>query len=84
MEQAQSESENIQTPEESKEEASLNPSEANEASQQGAEPPEGPQEPTWEERLTQAESKAEEMKDRYIRLNAEFENFKKRMAKENA
>lgn len=37
-----------------------------------------------EEQLKQAEASSKEMYDRYLRLNAEFENFKKRMAKENS
>ncbi|MGK5092499.1 nucleotide exchange factor GrpE [Deltaproteobacteria bacterium TL4] len=36
------------------------------------------------EKLAQAEEKARETYDRYLRLNAEFDNFKKRMAKENS
>ncbi|MBF0238263.1 MAG: nucleotide exchange factor GrpE [SAR324 cluster bacterium] len=36
------------------------------------------------ERLQDAEMRANDMQDRYLRLNAEFENFKKRIAKENA
>lgn len=37
-----------------------------------------------EDQLKEAEKRYEQMNDRYLRLNAEFENFKKRMAKESA
>ena len=39
-------------------------------------------EPTDEERAADAESKYKEMQDRYLRLNAEFDNYKKRMMRE--
>ena len=39
-------------------------------------------EPTLEERAADAESKYKEMQDRYLRLNAEFDNYKKRMMRE--
>ena len=41
-------------------------------------------EPTVEERAAHAESKYKEMQDRYLRLNAEFDNYKKRMMRENS
>ena len=41
-------------------------------------------EPTLEERAADAESKYKEMQDRYLRLNAEFDNYKKRMMRENS
>ena len=41
-------------------------------------------EPTLEEKAADAESKYKEMQDRYLRLNAEFDNFKKRMMRENS
>ena len=41
-------------------------------------------EPTVEERATDVESKYKEMQDRYLRLNAEFDNYKKRMMRENS
>ena len=41
-------------------------------------------EPTVEERAADAESKYKEMQDRYLRLNAEFDNYKKRMIRENS
>ena len=41
-------------------------------------------EPTIEERAADAESKYKEMQDRYLRLNAEFDNYKKRMMRENS
>ena len=41
-------------------------------------------EPTLEERAAVAESKYKEMQDRYLRLNAEFDNYKKRMMRENS
>jgi len=44
---------------------------------------EQPPEKSIEERLQESEDKYQETYDRYLRLNAEFENFKKRMAKEN-
>ena len=41
-------------------------------------------EPTLEERAADAETKYKEMQDRYLRLNAEFDNYKKRMMRENS
>ena len=41
-------------------------------------------EPTIEEKAADAESKYKEMQDRYLRLNAEFDNYKKRMMRENS
>ena len=41
-------------------------------------------EPTVDEREADAESKYKEMQDRYLRLNAEFDNYKKRMMRENS
>ena len=41
-------------------------------------------EPTVEEREADAESKYKDMQDRYLRLNAEFDNYKKRMMRENS
>ena len=41
-------------------------------------------EPTFKERAADAESKFKEMQDRYLRLNAEFDNYKKRMMRENS
>ena len=41
-------------------------------------------EPTLEEKAADAESKYKEMQDRYLRLNAEFDNYKKRMMRENS
>ena len=41
-------------------------------------------EPTVEERAADAETKYKEMQDRYLRLNAEFDNYKKRMMRENS
>ena len=41
-------------------------------------------EPSSEELAKQAEDKYGEMQDRYLRLNAEFENYKKRMMRENS
>ena len=41
-------------------------------------------EPTVEEGAAHAESKYKEMQDRYLRLNAEFDNYKKRMMRENS
>ena len=40
--------------------------------------------PNVEERAADAESKYKEMQDRYLRLNAEFDNYKKRMMRENS
>ena len=45
---------------------------------------EADREPTVEERAADAESKYKEMQDRYLRLNAEFDNYKKRMMRENS
>ena len=39
---------------------------------------------TFEEIAADAESKYKEMQDRYLRLNAEFDNYKKRMMRENS
>ena len=41
-------------------------------------------EPTLKERAADAESKYKEMQDRYLRLNAEFDNYKKSMMRENS
>ena len=41
-------------------------------------------EPTVEERAADAEAKYKEMQDRYLRLNAEFDIYKKRMMRENS
>ena len=41
-------------------------------------------EPTVEERAADAESKYKQIQDRYLRLNAEFDNYKKRMMRENS
>ena len=41
-------------------------------------------EPTVEERAADAEPKYKEMQDRYLRLTAEFDNYKKRMMRENS
>ena len=41
-------------------------------------------EPTLEKRAADAESKYKEMQDRYLRLNAEFDNYKKRMMRGNS
>ena len=41
-------------------------------------------EPILEEKAADAESKYKEMQDRYLRLNAEFDNYKKRMMRENS
>lgn len=47
------------------------------------EPQEVASEPTVEEQLDVAKQQVKDWQDRYLRLNAEFENYKKRMAKEN-
>ena len=39
---------------------------------------------TVEERAADAETKYKELHDRYLRLNAEFDNYKKRMMRENS
>ena len=41
-------------------------------------------EPTVEDRAADAEANYKEMQDRYLRLNAEFDNYKKRMMRENS
>ena len=41
-------------------------------------------EPTVEEKAADAESRYKEMQDRYLRMNAEFDNYKKRMMRENS
>tara|TARA_A100001015_G_C14937430_1_gene691070 strand:- start:299 stop:961 length:663 start_codon:yes stop_codon:yes gene_type:complete len=41
-------------------------------------------EPTVEENVADAESKYKEIQDRFLRLNAEFDNYKKRMMRENS
>ncbi|MBF0286921.1 MAG: nucleotide exchange factor GrpE [SAR324 cluster bacterium] len=44
---------------------------------------EDPKKPSSEEKLEQAQAQIKGLQDRILRLNAEFENYKKRMAKEN-
>ena len=41
-------------------------------------------EPTQEELLEKERSRAHKMEDRYLRVNAEFENYKKRMIRESS
>lgn len=57
---------------------------ADKAEEQAAQQQEGPQPPSTEDLLAQAQKRADENFDRYMRLNAEFDNFKKRMARENS
>ena len=79
------ETENIDEAEKVSEEVSASP----EASEEGddsvdEETAASDTEPTAEERAADAESKYKEMQDRYLRLNAEFDNYKKRMMRENS
>ena len=79
------ETENIDEAEKGSEEVSASP----EASEEGddsvdKETEVSDREPTVEERAADAESKYKEMQDRYLRLNAEFDNYKKRMMRENS
>ena len=79
------ETENIDEAEKVSEEVSASP----EASEEGddsldEETAVSDSEPTVEERAADAESKYKEMHDRYLRLNAEFDNYKKRMMRENS
>ena len=52
-------------------------------SEDDSEDTEPPKEPTLEEQLEQSEKQIVDLQDRLLRMNAEFENYKKRMAKEN-
>ena len=54
-----------------------------EESKDDSESTESPKEPTLEEQLVQVEKQTANLQDRLLRMNAEFENYKKRMAKEN-
>ena len=79
------ETENIDEAEKVTEEVSASP----EASEEGddsvdKETEVSDREPTVGERAADAESKYKEMQDRYLRLNAEFDNYKKRMMRENS
>ena len=79
------ETENIDEAEKVSEEVSASP----EASEEGdnsvdEETEDSDREPTFEERAADAELKYKEMQDRYLRLNAEFDNYKKRMMRENS
>ena len=79
------ETENLDEAEKISEEVSASP----EASEEGddsvdEETKVSDREPTVEERAADAESKYKEMQDRYLRLNAEFDNYKKRMMRENS
>ena len=79
------ETENIDVAEKGSEEVSASP----EASEEGDDAVDeeiavSDREPTVEERAADAESKYKEMQDRYLRLNAEFDNYKKRMMRENS
>ena len=79
------ETENIDVAEKGSEEVSASP----EASEEGDDSVDeeiavSDREPTVEERAADAESKYKEMQDRYLRLNAEFDNYKKRMMRENS
>ena len=79
------ETENIDEAEKGSEEVSASA----EATEEGADSVGGEtevsvREPTVEERAADAESKYKEMQDRYLRLNAEFDNYKKRMMRENS
>jgi molecular chaperone GrpE len=46
--------------------------------------PEEPKEPTLEEKLAESEAKVAELNDRLLRCRAEFDNYRKRMAREYA
>lgn len=50
----------------------------------GKEPGKSDQEPSDSERLVEANEQIMQLKDRYLRVNAEFENYKKRMIRENS
>jgi len=55
------------------------------ASQEDSPPEEGPEEePSLEEKLDQALQEKDALEDKYLRLRADFDNFKKRASKEKA
>lgn len=74
--------------EELKTQATLNESDEETAGQETSQEQENEVSPTEEERLTQELGKAneliEEQKDKYLRLSAEFDNYRKRTMKEKA
>ena len=79
------ETENLDEAEKVSEEVSASPDASEEGNDSVDEETEVPdKEPTVEERAADAESKYKEMQDRYLRLNAEFDNYKKRMMRENS
>ena len=79
------ETENIDDAEKVSEEVSASPEASEEGDDSVDEETEvSDREPTVEERAADAESKYKEMQDRYLRLNAEFDNYKKRMMRENS
>ena len=79
------ETENIDEAEKVSEEVSASPEASEEGDDSVDEETEvSDREPTVEERAADAESKYKEMQDRYLRLNAEFDNYKKRMMRENS
>ena len=79
------ETENIDEAEKGSEEVSASPEASEEGDDSVDEETEvSDREPTVEERAADAESKYKEMQDRYLRLNAEFDNYKKRMMRENS
>ena len=79
------ETENLDEAEKVSEEVSASPEATEEGDDSVDEETEvSDREPTVEERAADAESKYKEMQDRYLRLNAEFDNYKKRMMRENS
>ena len=79
------ETENIDEAEKGSEEVAASPEATEEGDDSVDEETEvSEREPTVEERAADAESKYKEMQDRYLRLNAEFDNYKKRMMRENS
>lgn len=85
-ETASSQNETQENPEISQEGAETfsKENENTEAESSPNEPEAAPTEPTLEAQLEDAEKQKQELQDRLLRLNAELENYKKRMAKENA
>ena len=79
------ETENIDEAEKGSKEVSASPEASEEGDDSVDEETEvSDREPTLEEKAADAESKYNEMQDRYLRLNAEFDNYKKRMMRENS
>ncbi len=75
-----------ETPEPAAHKPEAEPLQADEAGEPGNADEAGEviREPADDERLAEAEDKILQLKDQYLRVNAEFENYKKRMIRENS